>query len=368
MKKLISLIATLTLLCVSLCGCTDLLINNNTNILTGAVDTKNSGLVLHFIDVGQGDCILVQSGDDFALIDAGEYSERNAVISYLNRAGVDAIDYMICTHPHSDHCGGLSEVIRNFDTSVFISPDADSDSSSWVYVLDAADERGVTYETPEQFDTYTLGEATITILSPAKDAVYSNLNDYSIVCMVEYGETSFLLTGDAETTVEKELIRSGYDLSADVLKCGHHGSSTSSCDAFLDAVDPSAAIITCGKNNDYGHPHREVVAALTERSIPMWRTDISGSIVASSDGKEITISTEADGTAVLPTGNNSSNHTTASQGADGEYTYVGNKNSMVFHDPDCSSVTQMSDKNKTYFDSRESAVSDGYSPCGSCQP
>lgn len=356
MKRTVSLLLSLLIICLFFCGCTYFFPYNR--ISDSIISKEDAGLAVHFVDVGQGDCVLLESRGQFAIIDAGEYSEKDKVISYLRSAGVKTLDYMISTHPHSDHCGGLSEVLRSFETAVFISPDVDSDSNSWEYVLDAADEQGVTYETPEPYDTYTLGDATITVLSPSSDAVYSSLNDYSVVCMVEYGSTSFLLTGDAEETVEKELVRSGYDLSADVLKCGHHGSSTSSCGEFLKAVSPSAAIISCGKDNDYGHPHKEVTETLNDLQIPIWRTDLSGNIIARSDGEKISISTTENDESVFVTA------ATPSQQA----TYIANKSSKVFHSFDCGSVDTMSKKNKVDFNTRNEALNAGYTPCGSCQP
>ncbi len=359
MKKAIIIISIILVCCTALCACSQDFSWNYDTLSDKPLTEDDTGLTLHFIDVGQGDCTLIESKGHFALIDAGEYSERKKVISYLSKEGVDYLDFIVSTHPHSDHCGSLSEVIRYFDTDVLISPDAEGTSSSWEYVLDAADERGVEYETPELYDTYKVGAATITVLSPASNAVYSNLNNYSIVTMIEYGNTSFLLTGDAEALVEKELVKSGYDLSADVLKCGHHGSSTSSCESFLNAVNPDAAIISCGKDNDYGHPHMEVINSLESQGISIWRTDIQGNIKAETDGEKIYISSDEETVEVEKATATVSTESSA---------YIGNKNSKVFHTPDCASVTEMSNKNKVSFQSRDDAEKSGYRPCGSCNP
>lgn len=357
MKKILSLLLSLTLICSVLAGCTN---DSKATVSTQSISSDDAGLTLHFIDVGQGDCTLIESKGSFALIDAGEYSEHEKVISYLSAQGVESLDFIISTHPHSDHCGGLSEVVRNFDTATFICPNANSDTSSWEYVLDAVDERGVQCENPELYDTYQLGGATLTILSPSSESVYSDLNNYSIVCMLEYGNTSVLLTGDAEKLVERELVSGTYDLSADVLKCGHHGSSTSSCSEFLDAVDPSAAIISCGKDNDYGHPHDEVLEALENRSIPIWRTDEMGNIIVASDGEQIYISTQNSDSEVLVTDSTATKNETSA--------YIGNKNSKVFHLSTCRSVSTMKEDNKVEFDSWEEATEAGYKACGSCNP
>lgn len=349
MKKSISVLLLAVMIIASLFGCDFISENSSINI-----DKTGKGLILHFIDVGQGDCTLVEINGRFALIDAGEYSERDRVISYLSDAGVKSLDYIIATHPHSDHVGSLAEVIRNFETSALICTNAPS-SSSWEYVMDAADERGVPYEVPSPFEVYQLGSANITILSPSENAVYSNLNDYSIVTMIEYGNSSALLTGDAERVVEKELVNGSYNLSANILKCGHHGSSTSTCSQFLDAVSPDAAVISCGKNNDYGHPHKETLSALKYRNIPIWRTDISGTVIATSDGEQFIFTT-------------SSESTTLKENTTPDITYIGNKNSKVFHSPNCDSVNKMSDNNKVEFSSYQDAIDSGYKPCGACNP
>ncbi len=354
MKKFFAALLCI-LLILSMAGClTDKDRSGIINI--ESISKEDAGLILHFIDVGQGDCTLIESKGRFALIDAGERTESDKVVSYLTSAGVRALDLIISTHPHSDHCGGLADVIRNFDTATLICPNVQTESNIWENVLDAADERGVAYETPEPYEFYQLGESTITVLSPMSDAVYSNLNNYSVVCMVEYGNTSALLTGDAEKEVERELVRGSYDLSADILKCGHHGSSTSSCSEFLRAVSPSAAVISCGENNDYGHPHKETTEALRLARIPSWRTDIHGDIVAVSDGDDIYISTSSDEV-----------HITAPKN-DYMPAYIGNKKSKVLHRAACEAVTKMSENNKVPFDTWDEAKKKGYKSCGTCNP
>lgn len=357
MKKTIYIAASVVLCIATLLLCILYPYQSKSHLTDEPIEKENTGLTLHFIDVGQGDCTLIESKGHYALIDAGEYKERDKVISYLSLLGVKELDFIIATHPHSDHIGGLSDVIRHFNPTTILMPDVETDS--WNYVLDAADERGVTCETPQPYDTYTVGSATITVLSPASTEVYSNLNNYSIVTMVEYGNTSFLLTGDAEALVEKAMVKSGFDLSCDVLKCGHHGSSSSSCNTFLDAAKPNAAIISCGKDNDYGHPHKEVLSALDERNITVWRTDLVSTIKATTDGEKIYISTNDTTTQVnqLPT---QAQNETAS--------YIGNRNSKVFHLKDCSGIKNMQDKNKIEFTNREDATNAGYKPCSNCNP
>lgn len=350
MKKLLILLL-ISILCF--CGCTQ---SQKATITDDIITKEDAGLVVHFIDVGQGDSTLLESRGKFALIDGGEYKESTRLISYLSSQGIKELEFIISTHPHSDHCGSLSEIIRNFETKSLICPDVESDSSAWEYVMDAADERGVPYETPYPGKEYSIGAATLTILSPESDSIYSNLNDYSIVCKAEYGNTSFMLTGDAESVIENELLNKNFDLSADILKCGHHGSSSSTSKTFLDAVSPSAAIISCGTDNEYGHPHKETLSALSTRNIPVYRTDTEGTITISSNGEQLYISAGEYSTLPINTV------------VPPKITYIGNKNSKIFHESSCSSVKSMSDKNKVSFETRQDAIDKGYSPCKSCQP
>lgn len=357
MKKLLTIISVVLIICLVLVIGIQYAIWEFDLLKEKPANLTDPVLTIHFIDVGQGDCTLIESQGHYALIDAGEYEERNKVISYLTEEGVENLDFIISTHPHSDHCGSLSEVIRRYNPSFMLSPNAEYNSPTWEYVLDAADERGVEYITPEPYDTYTIGAATLTVLSPSSDSVYSNLNNYSIVTMVEYEDSSFLITGDAEYLVENELMRSGQNLSADVLRCGHHGSSSSTSERFIKAVDPDAAIISCGKDNTYGHPHIETTQVLNKYQIPLWRTDRDSDIIAETDGKEIYIYSK-DKEANVETDT-----------ADIAYKgYIGNKNTKIFHMPYCGSVSEMYDKNKLYFETKRDAENSGYKPCGSCIP
>lgn len=356
MKKLISFVLIILTIALILCGCQDF---NKATITKERIPDENIGLAVHFIDVGQGDSALLESKGNFALIDGGEYKESYKLISYLSSQGVDELEFIISTHPHSDHCGGLSEVIRNFKTKTLICPDVETDSNVWEYVLDAADERGVAFKTPSPNDKFDLGSSTITILSPSKNSVYSDMNNYSIVCKAEYGNTSFLFTGDAEKLIENEIMNNKFDVSADILKCGHHGSTSSSSEDFIDAVNPSVVIIPCGKDNDYGHPHRETLETFSERNIPVYRTDKDGNILVTSDGEKLFVSTASQ--SPIPV-------TSASKVVTEEKEYIGNKNSKVYHNPDCSSVDKMSEKNKVILKNKEQAIEGNYKPCGSCNP
>ena len=348
MKKLISLILAV-LLAVSF-ACCDIAAPNQTNS-----DLPDAKLLVHFIDVGQGDSILLESGGEFVLIDAGEKEYGDTVVRYIKSRGAKCLKYIIATHPHSDHIGGLTKVINSVEADSFITSETDQNTRTWLNVLDAVDKKDLEYIDAEPGATYSFGEAEFTILAPLSSG-YSGYNDYSVVTRVDCGDISFMLTGDAEKQSEKEMLSSGEDLKADVLKCGHHGSSTSSTAAFLKAVDPSYAIISCGENNDYGHPHKETVKKLGLLGCPYFRTDELGTIVASTDGMTLSFM------------NSSCEPITPSEGSQIKLTYIGNKSSMVFHLSDCSGVKTMSEKNKVTLSSREEAIKLGYTPCSMCDP
>ena len=334
-------------------------------VLSDNVSEDTAGLTVSYIDVGQGDATLIECGDKAMLIDAGIYGERYKVTSYISQRGIKSLDYCVATHPHSDHIGGMPDVITSFDVDTLVYPLCESDSDSWNYVLDAADERGVSYFNPQPGDTFYLDEARLTVLSPYKNDIYSDLNDYSMVLKLEYGDVSFMFMGDAEAVVEQNILADNFDVSADVLKCGHHGSSTSTSKTFLKAVNPAAAVISCGKDNDYGHPHQETLDELGKNDIQIFRTDESSTIVARSDGKTISFMS-ADtqlGSIAADTGTY-----TPETLAEETVLYVGNKNSKVYHLPDCGSVENMKDKNKVYLESEKDATDKGYEPCGSCKP
>lgn len=349
----------------SLCSCSFTVTDNSLDNLEGE-------LIVHFIDVGQGDSILLESNDSFVLIDAGEVEYGEVVCKYLKSCGVDTLDYIIATHPHSDHCGGLTEVINTFSCKNFITCETDQQTKTWLNVLYAVKDSSANYIDAEVSSTYSFGEASFEILGPYGKS-YNDYNDYSVVVKAVCGNTSFLFTGDAESGVEREMISNGADLTADVLKVGHHGSYTSSCTEFLSEVDPTYAVISCGKNNEYGHPHKETMDSLSERNVITYRTDEFGSIIAVSDANTIKFYfPDSDSDTVITddaTDVNSSAVTEAQTDSDDTTTtYIGNKNSKKYHISSCDSVSSMSDKNKVYFVSEQKALESGYTPCQSCDP
>ena len=250
-----------------------------------AVTVPMDGLYVHYIDVGQGDSELVCCNGEYMLIDAGEPDASDAVLEYLDRHGIDKLDYLVCTHSHSDHCGGLDAVVESLEVeTVFTSPYA-GDSPSYEIFTDAVYGAGLELTVPELGESYRLGEASFSFLGPLEN--YDSTNDDSLVLRLEYGDTSFLFTGDMTARAEKDLINDGAKLRCDVLKVGHHGSSGSSCYQFLYEAQPSIGVISCEKGNRYGHPHEEALSRLNDADVTVFRTDLEGSIVIFSDGMRV---------------------------------------------------------------------------------
>ena len=260
---------------------------------------SDGGMAVHFIDVGQGDSILAESDGHFLLIDAGENDQGDTVISYLEEAGVEALDYVIGTHPHSDHIGGLDDVIRAFDVETVILPPVEHTTKTFEDVLDAIEEKDLSITLPVPGDSYELGDAAFTILAPQKD-YGDDLNNWSVGLRLACGDGAFVACGDAEAQAEEDMAASGLALSADVLKIGHHGSSTSTSDAFLKAVSPAFAVISCGEGNSYGHPHKETLEKLEAAGIQVLRTDLLGDITAQWGEDGVTWAYSGNNAAELP--------------------------------------------------------------------
>lgn len=266
-------------------GIIDLTGSRETDVINDAV------AVVNFIDVGQGDCELISLADGTdILIDAGNYSNRSEICSFLKTNNVDAIDLLVLTHPHTDHIGSASEIIKNFSVERIVMSDEESNSASYEYLLDAIISYDIPVDKARPNTEYSFGDCKLTILAPL--AENNDLNECSIVCRLECGEVSFLFTGDAGNDSEQEMLQSGRILASTVLKVGHHGSSTSSTKDFLAAVQPEFAVISCGSNNSYGHPHDNTLKRLDDVGAKVYRTDINGTVTVSTDGKNIHVSTE----------------------------------------------------------------------------
>ena len=350
MKKFSVFLLILSLL---LCGCT---ISVEAPETAASVSGEETFFV-HFIDVGQADCALLECGGEYMLIDGGNREDGELVVSYLEQQGVEYLNTVICTHAHEDHVGGLPSVLAVYPTHTVLAPTKTYASNVFDDFMYYVDQQGLEVEIPSPGDVYHLGGeengATVTVLGPVQS--YAETNDTSIVVRVDYGETSFLFTGDMETAAENDMLDYWNDSSlfqVDVLKVGHHGSNTSTGYRFLNDVNPTYGIISCGVDNSYGHPHEEPMSRLNQAGVSLFRTDQLGTIVAVSDGTDLTFTW----------GNQ--NAAPENVEAAAEVVFIGNKNSQKFHSEECANLP--AEKNQVLFDSYEEAVEAGYSPCGSC--
>lgn len=249
-------------------------------------------LKVHFIDVGQGDSVLIQHGQEAMLIDAGGNEYGEIVVEYIKEQDIDSLKYAIGTHPHEDHVGGLDDVIKNIDVDTVILPDYTLSTKTYTSVLEAMKEENVNSVLPRVGDVYSLGDSRFTIISPVKKDYGNNANNYSVGIKLEYMNTSFVSLGDAEIEAEKDILMEGFDLEADLYKVSHHGSDTSNSYEFMEVVDPIYGVISVGTGNSYGHPSNKVVTDLLEGDIMVYRTDKNGTVVATSDGKDFVLTVE----------------------------------------------------------------------------
>ncbi len=256
-------------------------------------DLENE-LRIDVIDVGNADAVLIRNGAHSMLIDAGTNTAGSDVVRYLRSQGVQRLDLVIATHADVDHIGGMDDVIEAFEIDTYLMASMpvglEPTTKSYFRVLQALERRSVSITEAEPGMVYALGEAEVEILGPARD--FEDSNNMSVVCRICYGKRRFLFMGDAEKEAEAALIETGQALSADVIKIGHHGSNTSTTSALLDAVTPRYALITCGLDNPYNHPHPDTMNALAERRIASYRSDLCGTIVVRCDGESITFETE----------------------------------------------------------------------------
>jgi competence protein ComEC len=327
--------------------------------------TPSGQMKVHIINVGQGDSILIQfHNDQTMLIDAGP---DDSVVSYLNQQGIKKINYLVATHPHADHIGGMAAVIRTFDIGKVYMPRVTHTTKTYENVLLAIKAKGLKITSAKAgTEVFNQDGLKVNIVAPCGSS-YDNLNNYSAVVKIQHGNTSFLFTGDAESLSEQQMLSSGANLKSDVLKVGHHGSSSSTTPSFLKAVSPKYTVISCGAGNQYGHPHQETLSKLANAGVKIYRTDTNGTIIFTSDGNTLTVKTLGGSIQPrAPTSSVSDKKATQSAATQTSGNYIGNKNTKKFHKPTCSSLP--AEHNRVYFDSRDKAVGEGYVPCKRCNP
>ena len=312
---------------------------------------------VHFLNVGQGDAAIVVCDGESMMIDGGQSDKSQFVYSYLrNTLGLDRIDYVIATHPDSDHIGGLSAALNACTAGAVFSPTTYNDTKTFQSLLKYTQKQGLDLVVPQAGDCFYLGKAKADIIAPVSE--YEDENNGSIVLRITYGSISFLFTGDIETAAESDIIRTYGSLQSTVLKISHHGSESSTSNRFLDAVQPQYAVISVGENS-YGHPADDTLSRILSHGVEIFRTDENGTIICHSDGDTVFFSTEKAAVRTIPVFENE---------PDTSARYIGNRNSKKFHYADCPSVDDMKEKNKVEFSDREEAIDAGYEPCKRCNP
>lgn len=341
----------LIFLIIFITGCENLSINNNKTIDNNVeLNLENDILKIYTLDVGQAEAILIQYNNKNILIDAGNNSDEERIVKYLNDIGVKNIDIAIATHPDADHIGGMDSVIKNFDVETFFITTDEKDTKTYKDVISELKTKNVDTVTLLKDEIVKIGEMQLDILAP--DKYYENTNNNSIVVKLDYNEFEMLFTGDMEIEQEQDLMRKEIDLDVDVLKVGHHGSRTSTSNELLLETTPEYAIISVGNENKYDHPHNEVIDKLIENDIEIYRTDKNGTILLETDGENIKILCEK---------------------KDGEtndevksFKYIGNKNSKIYHLKSCSSLPK--EENQILLENKKEAKNKGFKACTVCNP
>jgi len=322
---------------------------------------------VHFIDVDQGDSTFIELPNGEAmLIDAGETDQADKVVTYIYTQGYDTIDYVVATHAHSDHIGGLPVVLDSFNIGNFYMTSAVATTSIYENMLNAVDESGAAVHNVMAGDViYNEANLLIEVVAP-KEIDYDEQNNNSVVIKLTYGDDKFLFTGDAEKSEEDGIWT---NIKCDVLKVGHHGSDSSSSSNFLKKVEPSYAVISCGLHNSYGHPTDDVLKRLDDRNIDVYRTDLQGTIVFTSNGSNISVNVNpSEYTPPVTTTTTTVQQEQNTPVEDSETTYVLNTNTKKIHYASCSSVDDMKESNKAFTNDYDQAIADGYKPCGRCKP
>ncbi len=292
-KRIFSLFLLLFLLVTTLCGCDGLGFadypygesNTTGQETTVGSGSQKSSFAVHFIDVGQADAALILCSGKTMLIDGGNKGDSDLIYAYLQKLNITHLDYVVCTHAHEDHVGGLAGALTAATVGTVYAPVKSYDSKAFRDFVAKTEERGREITVPRAGDVFYLGDSVVTILGPRKE--YDETNNTSIVLRVVYGGTSFLFTGDMESDAETDLLESGVMLKSTVLKVGHHGSSTSTSYRFLREVAPQYAVISVGKNNQYDHPNEDVLSRLRDAEVTLYRTDMQGDVICVSDGVRV---------------------------------------------------------------------------------
>ncbi|ABN06565.1 beta-lactamase domain protein [Methanocorpusculum labreanum Z] len=302
--KIISLVCGLLVIAaIVIFGGAELEGTGSSNPLASQI-TDEHAFSVHVIDIGQGDAILLSKDDTYALIDAGETmspsdrESRTAIFAYLDSLDIDRLEFLLITHQDYDHIGSAKDVLSTYDVGTFYDNGVEHTSATYEKLMTYISEENVTYSIVREGDQIESPwtDVTIEIISPPQDLIMTgsspDINENSIVLNITYGEVSFILAGDAGEKAEEYIISTGTSIDAEILKAGHHGSSGSSTDAFLEAVSPNVIVMSVGADNDYGHPHLETLTRFAQYTENIYRTDLDGDVIITTDGSEYSVITE----------------------------------------------------------------------------
>ena len=320
-------------------------------------------LKIYFLDVGQGDSsVIISSSGQVVLIDSGP--NESLILNYLENLNISHIDLLIASHAHADHITGMDKIIAKYKPKAFIGSGIPHTTIAYQMMINAIDKYNINYYEGIS-RKINLGSLTFTILTPANPLIRdSELNNNSVVMRLDFKDFSCLFTGDIEKEREGQLLaESRSNLNVDILKVGHHGSSSSSSPLFIKSIGPKKAVICCGQGNTYGHPHQETISLLQSLGIEIYQTDLNGTILVETNGTNYQVFTEKESIRAPPIVK-SEIKTSESQ----EYKYAASKKSEVFHYISCSYVASIKPENLILFTTREGAIASGRRPCKVCKP
>ena len=349
-------------------------------LLTAATSCGTQGtqeLTVQILDVGQGSAALIRQGDSFLLMDGGDKDYSSYVVSYLKKEGVERLDYVIVSHYDADHLNGVVGVLNAFECKQVLSPDYKADTKVYQSYLRVIEDKNIPVEHPRLGDSYTFADSSFRVVCPASYS-YQDANSNSLGIRLSYGDSSFLICGDCTEESEQDVLYKGTDVHSDVYVANHHGSKYSNSEEFLQAVSPSYVIISCGRDNSYGHPGASVMLSIQKLGASLFRTDLQGVITAVSDGSNIRFANEVcmdyrSGEEIAEADSaGNGNVGDGNSGQDTTTTYILNTSTKKFHRPDCGSVKKMKEESRATSsesrESRESLISQGYEPCKNCRP